>query len=284
MVEMVEQPASAEFDGRAEATRSTAGLFQWSDYVHVGRGAEECEHGQDGSCSDVEHFHAWVCLPNTFQIRDITDKARAAKARKVRSLRDTDSDAHEVIEGDLYELRSDHWDELVAAIARAQVEKRLVDIVHGVVESDERFEHHDQDREELQRLLALPEDEQDKAEVERLQADMLAYSDAMQAVIDRENEAEEKRLRAMAADDVVELERRARVEEIGVEAYLHTYYTWCIYVGTREPHTEQFSSRRKFAEPAALHDAAPEIVVALREKIRDLEQRTIVRSNAAGNS
>ena len=248
MVEMVEQPASAEFDGQAEATRSTAGLFQWSDYVHVGRGAEDCEHGQDGLCKDPEHFHAWVCLPNTFQIRDITDKARASKARKVRSLRDTDSDAHEVIEG------------------------------------DERFEHHDQDREELQRLLALPEDEQDKTEVERLQADMLAYSEAMQTVIDRENEAEEKRLRAMPADDVVELERRARVEEIGVEAYLHTYYTWCIYVGTREPHTEQFSSRRKFAEPAALHDAAPEIVVALREKIRDLEQRTIARSNAAGNS
>jgi len=262
MVEMVEQPASAEFDGQAEATRSTAGLFQWSDYVHVGRGAEDCEHGQDGLCKDPEHFHAWVCLPNTFQIRDITDKARASKARKVRSLRDTDSDAHEVIEGDLYELRSDHWDELVAAIARAQVEKRLVEIVHGVVEGDERFEHHDQDREELQRLLALPEDEQDKTEVERLQADMLAYSEAMQTVIDRENEA----------------------EEIGVEAYLHTYYTWCIYVGTREPHTEQFSSRRKFAEPAALHDAAPEIVVALREKIRDLEQRTIARSNAAGNS
>src|SRR6059058_472198 len=102
---VAEAEPAAEFDGQAEATRSTSELFRWSDYVHVGTDADTCEHAEDGMCADPQHFHAWVCLPNTFQIRDIADKARAAKARKVRALRDPESDSYAVLEEDLAELR-----------------------------------------------------------------------------------------------------------------------------------------------------------------------------------
>lgn len=277
-------PEEASHDGAAEATRSTTELFQWSGHVHVGAGAESCEHAEDGACADEKHFHGWLCLPNAFQIRDIADKARAAKARKVRALRDKESDSYQVLEMDLDDLRRDHYDDLVKALARGEVEKRMADIVRGVAEGDERFENHAQDLEELTRLRALPDDERDSEEVERLEADMLAYGEAMQEVIDAETEKEAERLKGMAPDDVVELERRARIDEVGTEAYLHTYYTWCMFTGTREVGTSQFTSKRKFSHLDALRDAAPEVVTALREKVRELEQRTMVRSEAMGNS
>jgi hypothetical protein len=279
------QPEESQFDGQAEATRSTVELFQWSDYVHVGRGADTCEHAEDGTCVDAEHFHAWLCLPNPFQVRDIADKARAAKARKVRALRDATSDAHEILELELEELRIDHYDMLVTAIARAEVEKRMGEIVRGVIDGDERFEHHPQDFEELQRLRDLSDpSDQEKQETEQLEADMLAYGEAMQSVIEAETEKETERLKGMPPDDVVEIERRARIEEVGTEIYLHTYYTWCMYIGTRVVGTPHFTSRRRFGEPDALKNAPPEVVVALREKIRELEQKTIARSDASGNS
>src|SRR5438445_543555 len=78
----------APSENGAEATRTTKHLFSYSKYVHAGDGAEECEHREDGKCEDAAHFHGWVCLPNSLQHRDILDKARAAKARRRRALRD----------------------------------------------------------------------------------------------------------------------------------------------------------------------------------------------------
>jgi hypothetical protein len=269
-------------DGEAEATRSSSELFKWSGYVHVGAGAEDCPQRTTGACVDPTHFHAWVCLPNTFQIRDIVDKARAAKARKRRALRDPESDVHAVLEDELDELRREHYDELVDALARGSIDKRLPEIVRELQE-DERFEHYAQDAEEYRRQSALPEDQRDAEEWERLQADMVAYSDALQKAVDEEIERERERLRALPPDDVVEEERRARIDSIGTEVYLHTYYTWVMFVGARQPSDSVFSSKRKFAAPEDLKSAPPEVVTALRDKIKELESATTERGEAAGN-
>jgi hypothetical protein len=84
----VELPVTAADEAReeahveAEAEKSHERLFKWSQWVHVGAWAQECEKRLTGDCTDEEHFHAWIRLPNPFQIRDITAKARAARARK----------------------------------------------------------------------------------------------------------------------------------------------------------------------------------------------------------
>jgi hypothetical protein len=279
-------PAEPEetHDGAAEATRSTEELFQWSGYVHVGRGAEDCEHGLDGECVDPEHFHAWVCLPNSFQIRDIGDKAKAAKARKIRSLKDPDSDSYVTLEDELDSFRvGARFDHLVTALAKARVDAHLPDIMRAASE-DERFENHAQDAEELQRLELLPEDERDPEEYERLQKDMVAFAEEIERGINERVETEEKALRALPVDDVIAEQRQLRIEDIGNEAYLHTYYTWAMYVGARQPTMTGFSSARKFAKPDDLREAAPEIIYALRSKIQQLETRTTARGDAAGNS
>lgn len=270
----------AAHDGQAEATRSAEELFQWSTFVHVGADVEDCEHRTDGECDNERHFHAWVRLPNSFQVRDIVDKARAAKARKVRALRDSESDAYAIMESELDELRRDRYGELTDAIARANVEKNLPDLIRELNE-DERFEHQAQDAEEYQRLQELPEDDRDPEEYERLQKDMMAYGEALQETIDGRVEREIERLKQLPTDEVVEMERSSRIEQEGMEAYLFTYYTWAMFVGTR---TKGMSSERKFARPEDLKDAAPEVTRALREALRRLEERTTARGDAAGNS
>jgi hypothetical protein len=286
------QEAVATYDGQAEATRSGEELFQWSRYVHVGRGASECEHGQDGKCDRKPsplpdggmegHFHAWVCLPNTFQIRDIGDKARAAKARKSRALRDPESDSYAVLEEDLAELSRDGMDKIIAAASEAEVEKRLPEIIDGL-KDDERFAHQEQDAEEFRRLEALSEDDRDAEEYDRLKAQMLAYSEHFDAVI-AEQERRERESLARTPEQALEIERRSRIEHISIEAYLHTYYTWSVYVGTRKPVADGLPLVRSFGGPEELRLAPPEVVVVLRETIKDLEERTTVRSDAAGNS
>lgn len=269
-------------DGEAEATRSTEELFQWSDYVHVGAGAGDCEHRWDGECKDWRHFHAWVCLPNPFQVRDIGDKAAAGRARKIRAMRDPESDSYAVLEAELDEVRATRYDELLQALASAAVERELPEIVREV-HGEERFEHYDQDAEALRRLEAQPEEERDTEEYERLQADVLAFAEELTRRTEEREAVELEHLKAMEPDRVVAIERKARIERAGTEMYLHTYYTWAIYTGTRRPVTEGFPAVRSFRQPEDLKVAAPEIVKALREKIRDLESRTTVRSDAAGN-
>lgn len=267
----------------SEASRSSEELFQWSGYVHVGRGAEECEHGVDGGCRDREHFHAWVCLPNTYQIRDVADKARAARARKVRALKDPESDSYAILEAELDELREpEAFKALIELVADREIEHNLLPMIEEL-QKDERFEHHAQDSEEYNRLRETPEDERDTEEWERLQQDMLDYSDKLREEIDKRKATEIAHLEAKSVDDVIAMERKSRIDNISNEQYLHVYYTWAIYVGAREPTTEGFPTERKFKTPEAQRTAAPEVIAALREKISELEQRTTSRGDAAGN-
>jgi len=286
------EPAEIEpaFDGEAEATRTVAELFQWSGYVHVGAGAEECPQRAVGGCVDPQHFHAWVCLPNTFQIRDIVDKARAAKARKVRALRDAGSsmreasDSYVVLEDELDRMRDgDGYEHLLTVTGGEAVDRRLPAIIAEVNE-DPKWEHHAQDIEEFQRLQRLPDDERPAEEYEQLQREMVEWAAEFEARAEEERVREMTRLRTMPVDDVIELMRKVRIEEIANEAYLHHYYTWAMFIGAREPSADGFPQQRKFPDVLTLKMAAPEIVTALREKIRTLEERTSSeRSEASGN-
>jgi hypothetical protein len=285
----------ASYDGSAEATNSTEQLFQWSGYVHVGTGAEQCEHRSDGACTETEHFHGWVCLPNPYQVRDIADKARAARARKARAMRDAGdpnhsdpkrhepSDSYMVLESELDTYRQPHeFKLLIQSIAARTIERSLMDILDDL-HKDERFEHHAQDTEEFRRQQELPEDQRDEEEYTRLQEDLLDYGKVMQEEIDKRIATEVAHLESIEQDAVIDLERQFRIDTTGTEAYLHAYYTWAIYTGTRKPSTEGFPSERKFDTPLALSSVPPEVVTALRQKIRTLEERTSGRGEAAGN-
>jgi hypothetical protein len=93
------------------------------------------------SARTTDHFHAWVRLPNPYQRKDILEKARAARARRMRTLRDPDSDARAIIEDDLAAIReSGAKDILIDEMIYAQAQEFLVEATREVMDYDARLE------------------------------------------------------------------------------------------------------------------------------------------------
>jgi hypothetical protein len=159
------EDAQPEVQAAAEIPNSV--LFEWSGVVNVGEGASTC--ALQDTCENPEHFHAWVCLANAFQVRDIGDKSRAAKARKIRALRDAGGDGREpsdsyvTLEAIIDELVSDDWDAVIDEVVQESVSKQLA-VLFKELKEDERFENSDQDSEELARQTELTEEERDAEE------------------------------------------------------------------------------------------------------------------------
>lgn len=289
-----EQQEGAPDDGapieqEAEATRTTKHLFEYSQYVHAGEGAEECEHKIDGKCQDAGHFHAWVCLPNSIQHRDILEKARAAKARRKRALADAGgegrpaSDAYVMIESDLDDTLEGDTETVVAELAARSVRKRMPDLIREVQEAEDRFENYYQDAEEWRRLAALPEEERPTDEFKLLDEEMTAFEEAVKETVSREQGREEDALRAMSPENLRAVLRTARVDGDIAEAHLTAYYTWLGFIGTRIVASKQgIGTRRYFNALEDFRNASPEAVEAIDNALRDLETR-MNRGDAAGN-
>jgi hypothetical protein len=275
----------------AAATRPTSKLFESSGYVHIGDGAEDCEHrdptvGVD-PCTNPDHFHAWVCLPNAFQIRDIGDKARAARARKIRALKDAGdpekgaeaSDSYVTLEAELEALSESDRPRLAEQMAQGLVAKELGLILAGLAE-DERFEHRDQEVEELRRQQSLPEEQQDREEIEQLQKGIDAFEQAFQDEVKARSDGEVVALMNLSWDDFIDQIRGERIERLSTLAYLNTNYAWIMFIGTRQPFNH---AKRVYESLQDLKMAAPEIVSALRAKIEELENNPNI-GGGQGNS
>jgi hypothetical protein len=258
----------------AAAQIPTSKLFEWSGYVHVGEGAETCDKALTNTCENPDHFHAWVCLANAFQVRDIGDKARAAKARKIRALRDSGQDGREAtdsyvtLEAQLEE-RAQDMDAVIDEIVQESVAKQLP-VLYKELEEEEEFENANQDSEELARQTALPEDERDPEEYEQLQKAQDAFASALEHRVMDRKDRERESLEGLPREHVIEQLRKKRINEQASEMYMHTYYTWLMFIGTR---TCARHNTRLFEKIGDLKMAAPEVIAALREKVNDLEDR-----------
>ena len=279
----VEQQEDGPVEG-AEATRTADHLFQYSTYVHAGAGADECEHREDGKCDDPEHFHAWLCLPNSLQNRDIQDKAKAAKARKKRAMNDAGgegrppSDAFVTLESELDDLLSGDRKPIIDGLAEREVREHFGDYMLDV---QERFENYQQDREEWLRLAALPEEERPDEEYQQLDARMTKFGEAVEERITVERDREAAALEKMSEADLRERLREARIVGEANEASQIAYYTWLAFVGTRRC-PGGLASKRYYSTMDDFRAAPPEAVREIDAGLRDLEQRTI-RGDAAGN-
>jgi hypothetical protein len=269
---------------RAVAEVSVAEIFEWSGDVHVGRGADECDW--QAGCQTPGHFHAWMCLANAFQIRDIGDKARAAKARKIRALKDAGngdpekaSDSYVTLEAMLDERRQE-MGAVIAEVVQNSVSKQL-GLIYKELNEEEEFENASQDSEEFARQAALPEEERDPEEYAELQKSQEKFAQALQDRVERRTDAERQSLEAMSEDEVIDLLRTKLINEEATQAYLNTYYTWLMFVGTRDIVDH---AKRKFAALPELKNAAPEIVSALRKMMEKLENKVDESGGGQGNS
>jgi hypothetical protein len=281
------------------AERNVAALFKWSEYVHVGIGAEECGNRENGKCRDPEHFHAWCRLANQFQMRDITEKANAARARRVMSLKDPDSDARIIMEEELRRIRdSDMKDILIDEILDQDIQEVMLEAVRTVDDIDAEipelesegsdepvklYAHIDQDREEYRRVRDLPEDERGE-DFERLEKRVQEHAQAVTEERDRILQVKREPLDSMGWDQLIEIVRTDRIKEEGEQAFLQAFNTWHWFVCTFKPVPQGRPSERVFSSYNAMrHESDPLVVAAIEATFADLESR-LATSRAVGKS
>lgn len=271
----------------AEAQRPASGLFRWNAWVHVGEGSEWCDHGTDGECQIEDHFHAWVRLPNPFQVRDITDKAAAAQARYKKLLRDPASDEAAIFEEIFEEIKrlpkellvdeivDKHFPDDYTAAVRAVEE---IEDPHFTPDDDEEgqevpklFAGIDQDREEWQRQRLLPE-EQRTDDFAVMEENVGKYGEAVEAEVGKIQQPRRDALMALPPEDLWEMVRRERVENKATEVYLHWFNTWQWLACTFKPCKKGTPSERIWKDVNQMKMSAPEeVILALRSTFEGLE-------------
>lgn len=294
-------PAAVEdrtHDDNAAAGTPRKELFKWSQWVHVGDGAQDCAHAEDGKCGDDEHFHGWCRLPNPYQAKDILEKARAARARRMRTLRDPDSDARAVIEDDLQVIRDSGAREiLVDEIVNVMQSEFTVEATREVMdydkpqdqlEDDEEGEDGeepkqyaliDQDIEEMRRLRELPEDQRGE-DYEGLVRHVEAYRQAVEEAEERIRAPRRETLMAKTWDELIEIVRQDRMENDASEAFLNAYQLWHWFACT---YKRRGNDERAFKDFTQMKLNTPtDVIEALRLTFDDLESR--LKRSRAGNS
>lgn len=295
----------------AEAERTRHDLFEYSRWLHVGEGAEECEHNKtveehgrtvvraSGQCTNPEHFHAWIRLPNQFQIRDIVEKARAASARKKRALRDPDSDPAIIMEAELDEMRDES---LRPVLIEEILQETYYDAYQNALrnlageddpdappdeesgEAPKLWAHIEQDEEEYNRLTGLAEDERDGDEYERLGKRIENYRSAIDAEVERLQKPKRDVLEEKPMDGLIEQVRRRRIESLGTEEYLHTFNAWQWYVCTYKPVASGIPRDRIFSDISVFKFQTPRPVIDTLEANFQQLSAKLARSRGLGNS
>lgn len=269
-----------EVAARSDATRPVGELFRFSTWVHVGPDAENCEDGRDGTCGDPRHFHAWVRLPNQFQHQDIRERSMAAKARRLRQLRDPDSDAYAVMAANMEELARGDREALLDELVNKEWWRTHLDAMADV-EGDDEFAHIDRDRE---RLAELQDSDAAGDELNELERHLRDYGERVDARVKEIQRPHRETLDAKSMDELVDLVREQRVQAEASAAFMDSYSKWQWLAGTFNvpPAAGASNARHVFASVEDLENAAPEVVEELRAVYGDLEMS--LQRGARGNS
>lgn len=271
-------------------------LFRFSEFLHVGDGAEQCAVAlflsgggplkltEAPQCDSPEgHVHVWCRLPNPYQHREIREKSLAAQARRIRQLKDPNCDAYEILEAEL--------DALIGAkeliIEELLVEEYANDYPQAIqaVEDDERFQHIDHDRERYLELMKMEEAERPADEYEELTRHVNAYVDAVQAKLDETQGPRREALGGLDEGELINQIREKRIAGDAEEMFLHTYAMHEHFVGTYALSPVGIDKRPTtlyFASVDAMKDSATELIEALQATFADLSRA--MQQGSMGNS
>lgn len=284
---VAEEDATPVVDSDADK-RAVERLFQFSDYVHVGPGADECEDGKDGTCGDPMHFHAWCRLPNKFQIATIRTKAQAAKARMMRRLRDPESDAHAILEADLEQIKAAGKEAMVEEVlSRTYWQDHLSAMKEIAEDEDGPFTTVEQDQKRFKELAEMDEDKRPADEYEELVRHLDKWNSEVDRVREENQRPQREGLEGRSEDDLVDLIRTERIKAEADRVYMETYSAEEWAACTMKPrHADKGEPNEKvFGDLEQLKQAAPEIVVALEYAFSELEGEFASRAavRAEGN-
>lgn len=244
-------------------------LFRYSQYVHVGHEAASCEHAEDGQCENAAHFHAWITLPNQFQQESLQQKARAARARLQRALRDPESDAYLILDGDLVELRETASEaDLISFLVGVKEQEDRLEAM-GDLESTEEWENRTEDVLRLRELEAMAEEDRPQEEIDQLVREGERYLEAVLAKMEEIQAPRKNALGGLTKDQLLQQWREHRVtletgSAFGVAYSQHEWLT-CTFKTDANDRPKKFSSRDDLAAQA------PEVLEALQIAFHGLE-------------
>lgn len=262
-----------------QAKRVAPQQYRHSTWVHVGAGAESCEDVNEeqgtSACSNPAHFHAYCRLPNQFQHKAIREKALAAQARKMRQLRDPDSDSSVILDSTLDALREggeeaikQAVDELVARERWRHDFEAMADLAEiEDTEGEKVWAHIEADRERYGELMKLPEPDRPADEWGELETRLDAYDNKLEEVSTEKARPLRESLEAKEPEEIIALIRRARADGEGLVEYQHVYAKW-EWLECTLRHKE---GPQMFASIDAMLSASPEVIYALKDAYEDIE-------------
>lgn len=268
--------------------RSVERLFRVNSYVHVGPGAEECPDGEDGTCGDPLHFHAFCRLPNKFQIAAIRTKANAAKARARRRLRDPESDQFAILEGDLDDIREAGKQALVEEVlSRTYFKDHQQAMKELTEEEDSPFATIEEDQERFKELNDMAPEDRPEDEFNEL----IRHLDKWNAEVDRVRDSiqlpQKEGLEARDDEDLIEIIRDERIKLEADNEYMFIYSgeEWVACTLKPVPAEKGLPSEKVFGSFEQLRVQPPEVVNILEQTFAELESEFANRASvrAEGN-
>jgi hypothetical protein len=254
-----------------EITAPVQLFHRFSRYLHIGEGAAECEHSEDGACEDPTHFHAWVRLPNQFERESMRDRATAAKARKLRSLKDPESDARVVMESDLdaLRIRGETGPLVEELVNQSFLEDHLQALTD--VNEDGEYDTIDEDRVRLQEIEKMPAEEQPE-EGEELRKRLAEHTEKVNTARDALQLPHKQSLEGKTLYELVEMIREQRIENVGLGEFNSIYARWEWYIGTLKPKSGAgYPNERVYPSMEAFLKAPPEIIEEVMVTVNALE-------------
>jgi len=275
MTETTATPEAPEAETTVAEDATPVKMHRFSTYLHVGPGAEECEHREDGACTERDHFHGWCRLPNQFERDTLREKAGAAAARRLRILRDEDSDMRVILDGELEALKArDDRDSLIEEITGKNFLEDHLRALQEVAEENEDYKTIDDDRERLRALEEMAEDERPTEEFEHLQTHIKDHTDLVNARRDDIEEPRREAVKEKTIDELCDIVREQRIDALGNASRTEAYSKWEWYICTFKPKPSDkgFPNERVFPHINEFTAAPPEVLEAIATTITDLEK------------
>lgn len=263
-------------------------IFRHSMFVHIGPGSDECEHVDEekfiSTCTDPAHFHAWVHTPNQFQHNSIRTKAMAAKARKLRSLRDVESDSRTILDGEIEQIVFEgNRQILIEELVTKDQVKNYWQAMKEVQEEPE-YEHYEEDRTRLAALNAMPAEKRDEEEYIELGNHMAKYGDQVREVIDNIQKPLRDSLEAHDTEKLAALVTEDRIQAESQSEFDDVYSQWEWYIGTCKLWLKDQAGHpdeRYYTDIEKLKAAPSEVISGLAEAFTELDAAA---GRALGNS
>lgn len=220
---------------------------------------------------DLTDGRAFIRLPNQFQHADVRLKALAAKARRMRQLRDPEADAYVILEAEMDDLvRAGDTEPLIDEIVRKDWWKDHMDGAADVKEREE-FAHIEEDQQRHVEMLALADDKRDAEEFAELERHLLAYNTAVEQARDERQKPRRNALADQDITDLVSIVREDRISAEGNAVFNLNFTKYEVFTCTHCVDDNGKPTKRYFDHIEQAEEADPDDLRALTEGFQELE-------------